>query len=259
VVLKELQSLILSPQTTQDRLSVSVKNFTYKLGKVFFENICLNLNPGEWTALIGRSGIGKSTLLRIISGLEVSKNMQLDINFGNQRLPAGSVSYLAQHDTLLPWLNVQSNITFSTRLRGEYSHPTFITDILAETGLINFREHYPHQLSGGLRQRTNLARILYEKRPIVLMDEPFSSLDMISRYEIQDLARKFLKNHIVLLVTHDLVEAARLCDRTYIIYGEPIKIDEVKMQTNNYSKPISFGNPIINQQAKIMFDLILKT
>ncbi len=148
MVLKELQSLILSTQTPQDSLSVSLKNFTYKLGKVFFENISLNLSLGEWTAVIGRSGIGKSTLLRIISGLEISKNMQLDINFGNQRLPAGSISYLAQHDTLLPWLNVQSNITFSARLRGEYSNPTFITDILAETGLINFREHYLHQLSG---------------------------------------------------------------------------------------------------------------
>jgi putative hydroxymethylpyrimidine transport system ATP-binding protein len=135
---------------------------------------------------------------------------------------------MAQQDLLMPWLNVLDNTLIGARLRGEKITPELkqkAIALLEESGLKNTDQLLPAKLSGGMRQRVALVRTLLENRPIILMDEPFSSLDIITRLKLQNLACKLLANHTVLLVTHDPLEALRLGDYIYTMTGAPVKID----------------------------------
>jgi putative hydroxymethylpyrimidine transport system ATP-binding protein len=189
-----------------------------------FDGLDLELPAGSITCLLGTSGIGKSSLLRLIAGLLV-ENGAADLRVSDGQPIAGRVAYMDQRDLLLPWLNVAQNVALGARLRGEAVDTGAVRAILDRVGLPGQENARPDTLSGGMRQRVALARTLMEDRPVVLMDEPFSSVDAITRYRLQGQAVELLSDCTVLLVTHDPMEALRIGDRVHVLSGDPARLD----------------------------------
>lgn len=238
------------PTITISKLCIRYQQFQ------LFDNLDFHLPAQKWTCLLGPSGIGKTTLLRFIAKLKYEKDTEY---FGNistsDNLPLDHrITYMAQQDLLMPWLDVLDNVLIGMHLRNE----TIITqtkqraiELLENTGLKNIIKQKPKQLSGGMRQRVALVRTLFEDRPIILMDEPFSSLDVITKLKLQNLAAKLLANRTVLLVTHDPLEALRLGDYIYTMTGSPVKIsDPIKPQGIAPRDPTDIN--LLKQHAKLL-------
>lgn len=206
---------------TAPGLSIGVRSLSYQ-GRPLFENLRFRLEGGHWTCLLGASGVGKTSLLRLIAGLAPGALVVADDGHSLSR----RVALMAQQDLLLPWLSVVDNVILGYRLRGATrAEQRRLRDgarqLLARVGLERQAEALPATLSGGMRQRAALARTLMEDRPIVLMDEPFSALDTITRHRLQDLAAELLAGRTVLLVTHNPLEALRLGHQLYVLGGRP--------------------------------------
>lgn len=185
--------------------------------KRLFAPIDLTLPAGQWTCILGRSGVGKSTLLRLISGLEGGGTFSGQITASDTYQLDGRISFMAQSDLLLPWLSVLENIVLGARLRGTKPDMSLAEDLLERVGLESCRHKKPAALSGGMRQRAALARTLMENRPIALLDEPFSALDASTRAEMQELSAQMLSEKTVVMVTHDPAEAVRLANQIVVL------------------------------------------
>lgn len=189
------------------------------------ENFNMTLRAGRWTALLGESGIGKSSLLRGLAGLLPPDQLSGRIVPSDGVSLTGRLAYMAQQDLLLPWLSVLENVCLGARLRGGRGAASAAAErarrLIAAVGLVGREGDRPAALSGGMRQRVALARTLMEDRPVVLMDEPFSGLDVLTRLRLQDLAARLLDGRTVLLVTHDPLEAIRLCHDIHLLVGDP--------------------------------------
>lgn len=207
----------------QNDISIRVDRLNFD-GMTLFEGLNLTLKAGLWTCLMGVSGVGKSTLLRLVAGLIPDETSAAVTAEGGAL--EGQIAYMAQDDLLLPWLTVFDNITLGARLRGQEFSPGRALRLLEQVGLLPSAYELPATLSGGMRQRAALARTLMEDRPVVLMDEPFSALDTITRVRLQDLAAEMLRGRTVLLVTHDPLEAFRLADRIHVMSGRPAVLFE---------------------------------
>jgi len=194
-------------------------------GAFLFQGLNFTLPGGAWTCLLGPSGVGKSSLLRLIAGLAPLDQGAVSCSDGAPL--AGRLAWMGQQDDLLPWLSARDNVTLGARLRGEPPDRAKARDLLARVGLDRQAEQLPATLSGGQRQRAALARTLMEDRPVVLMDEPFSALDAITRARLQALAATLLAGRTVLLVTHDPLEALRLGHRIQVMTGHPARIEGV--------------------------------
>ena len=173
-------------------------------GTPIFSQLDLVLTPHSWTCLLGASGVGKSTVLRLFAGLAEG------ITFNGSLSNPGCVAMMAQQDLLMPWLSVMDNVLLGARLRGERADKPRARDRLEQVGLADHADKLPAALSGGQRQRVALAHTLMENRAVVLLDEPFSALDALTRAQMQELTAELLAGRTVLLVTHDPNEAARL-------------------------------------------------
>lgn len=182
-----------------------------------FRDLDLTLAPGGWTCLLGPSGVGKSTIVRLLAGLETGGVFTGEISTSDDRPLAQRISYMAQSDLLAPWLDVRGAVTLGARLRGEKPDFARADELIDRVGLTAHAHKRPVALSGGMRQRAALARTLMEDRPIALLDEPFSALDARTRAEMQELAFETLLGRTVLLVTHDPAEAARLGQTIYLM------------------------------------------
>ena len=197
---------------------------------LLFDGLDMVLEGGLWTCILGPSGVGKSTLLRLILGLETGTADDRSISCSDGHPVDGRAALMAQQDLLMPWLGVVENVLLGDRLRGWANRkPDLVPQavhLLQTLGLGNRLHDRPATLSGGMRQRVALARTLMERRPIVLMDEPFSALDAITRIRLQDLAARLLDRQTVLLVTHDPLEALRLGHRIHVMSGEPATVGE---------------------------------
>ncbi len=180
-------------------------------------DVDMTLTAGAWTCLLGPSGVGKSTVLRLLLGLETGGAFDGTITASDGQPLAGRISYMAQSDLLLPWLTVIENIMIGDRLRGTTPDRDRASAMLARVGLQDHAHKKPAALSGGMRQRAALARTLLEDRAVVFLDEPFSALDAGTRAAMQELAAELLHGRTVLLVTHDPAEAARLADHILIL------------------------------------------
>ena len=189
-----------------------------------FSGLNLNLPAKKWTCLLGPSGCGKTSLLRLLAGLIDSSHQQSgEISCSDGLSIDNRISYMAQQDLLLPWLNVLDNVCLKARLlTGKVSaaEQHKARQLLAQLNLSGIEKSLPDQLSGGMRQRVALARTLMQDTPIVLMDEPFSALDAVNRYKLQDLAAQVLLDRTVLLITHDPQEALRLSDQLYLFSAD---------------------------------------
>lgn len=185
-----------------------------------FTDLDLQLPAGQWTCLLGSSGCGKTSLLRMLAGLIEPEHRIGGMISDQQDLPlSGRIAYMAQQDLLLPWLKVRDNVCLQARLsKGKPSADDYARadTLLARLGLAEAIHQLPESLSGGMRQRVALARTLMQDTPVVLMDEPFSALDAVTRHRLQALAVEALAGRTVLLITHDPQEALRLGDNIWL-------------------------------------------
>ena len=188
-----------------------------------FPRISFTMQAGSWTCMLGPSGVGKTTILRLIAGLESEIVLDGRIELKEGGRLTGQISLMSQTDNLLPWLNATENVVLGSRLRGEKPNYDKANALIEKVGLTDHRKKKPYALSGGQRQRVALARTLMEERPIVLLDEPFSALDARVRAEMQELAAQHLQGKTILLVTHDPAEAARLGESILVLSMNGIK------------------------------------
>jgi putative hydroxymethylpyrimidine transport system ATP-binding protein len=197
-------------------------------GKKLFDNFSTVVPGGLCTCLLGPSGCGKSTMLGLISG-NSSLKYSGRIYFEPSSDMIHSIGWMAQSDLLLPWLSVKDNVLLGARLRSEVT--PFLQQkadhLLHEAGLEGKGEILPGELSGGMRQRVALLRTLMEERPVILMDEPFSALDALTRMKLQNLSARLTHGKTVLMVTHDPLEALRLADRIIVLGNQPVRIESV--------------------------------
>ena len=201
-----------------------------------FGPLTLDAAGGAWTCLLGPSGVGKTTLLRLIAGLDDVTDFSGTITASDGKPLHGRLALMAQNDLLMPWLDVVGNTLLGARLRGETADHDRARDVLARVGLSDHMHKRPGQLSGGQRQRVALARTLMEDRAVVLLDEPFSALDARTRSQMQDLACDLLVGRTVLMVTHDPAEAARMGDA--ILVMSPDRLDPVAPPPGPAPRPV---------------------
>lgn len=187
--------------------------------KVLFDTQ-ISIPAGGWTCLLGPSGVGKSTILRLILGFNTGGSFTGEITATDTTPLDGRCSYMAQSDLLMPWLSILDNVVIGARLRGERANLKRATDLLERVGLSAHAQKKPNALSGGMRQRAALARTLMEDRSVVLLDEPFSALDAGTRATMQELAVEMMAGRTVLLVTHDPAEAVRLADKIIVMSAQ---------------------------------------
>jgi NitT/TauT family transport system ATP-binding protein len=190
-------------------------------GVAVLQELSLSVSPGELVVLVGPSGCGKTTLLNILSGFLKPRSGVVQT--------AGLLRTVYQQDGLFPWLTVKENIAMGLRsVKDKNSKEKELQELLELIHLENFRDHYPHQLSGGMRQRVELARVIAGDSDILLMDEPFSALDYQTRLRMrQELALLLEKRHrTVVFVTHDIEEAAQLADRVLVLSQRPARISK---------------------------------
>jgi putative hydroxymethylpyrimidine transport system ATP-binding protein len=198
--------------------SISVQGRAGRDETILFDGLHMDIGAAEWTCLLGPSGVGKSTLLRLLAGLDTHVDFTGTIRTSDGIPLAGRVSYMAQSDLLLPWATILENVSLGSRLRGEQPDRAKLHEVITNVGLADHIHKRPAQLSGGQRQRAALARTLMEDTPVVLLDEPFSSLDARTSIDMQELVARHLGGRTILLVTHDPGEAVRLCHQIYVLH-----------------------------------------
>ena len=222
----------LSPAAEAVGVEVSVRNVAYSYGSLrTLAGIDMSIPPGAVLGIVGPSGCGKSTLLELIAGLREPDEGAIGVGgaIGARQRLANCV-YMPQRDALLPWATAIDNAALAPRIRGssrakarERARPLF-----RRLGLEGFELARPDELSGGMRQRVAFVRTLMAGKPVLLLDEPFASLDAITRSEMQSWLASILARdaHTVLLVTHDVEEALYLSDRVLVMSPRPGRILE---------------------------------
>lgn len=190
--------------------------------------IDLDIKPGEFVALLGPSGCGKSTLLNLIAGFEKPSVGELQVNGHVVDKPGPERGVVFQEAALFPWLTVWENVVFGPKVAGtaKSNYEAHAKEMLEITGLSAFTTHLPVQLSGGMRQRVGIARVLTLGSKVLLMDEPFGALDAQTRLTMQELLLSVWQKlrTTVLFVTHDIDEAILLADTIYVMSARPGRI-----------------------------------
>jgi NitT/TauT family transport system ATP-binding protein len=210
---------------------------------VAVEGVSLSIADGEVVSLIGPSGCGKSTLLNMGAGLDPASSGQVWVDGELVTRPNRHVAFMLQKDLLLPWRTIVENVELGQEIQsvpGRERRQRAL-DLLAKCRLSDFVDHYPHQLSGGMRQRAALARTLAVDPSVLLMDEPFSALDAQTKMVLQqDMARTISQaGKTALLITHDLVEAVALSDRILVMSQRPGRIiEEIKVDLPDRGNPL---------------------
>ena len=218
-----------------------------------FSEINLTVNNGQLISLIGPSGCGKSTLLNIIAGIEVQDKGDIYIDKSLEANRLGVCGYLQQKDLLLPWRNILDNVILGSELKGENKKESLYKakKYLDRFGLKGFEYEYPHNLSGGMRQRASFLRTLLADQKLFLLDEPFSALDSLNRSKMQDWLLNIKKelDKTIILVTHDIDEAILLSDKIYVMSNIPAQI--ILTENINY--------PRVNTTTMLSDDNYFKT
>lgn len=191
---------------------------------VVLENVTFTAQAQEFIALVGPSGCGKTTLLKLLAGLLQPTAGRIEVN-GDLQNGQPQQAMVFQEQSLLPWLTVQENVAFGLEAQGVGKRDRLAqaASWLEEVGLIAFADRYPHQLSGGMKQRAALARAFIVQPQLLLMDEPFNALDAQTKWLMQESLLRLWNahRHTILYVTHDIEEAILLSDRVFVLRGRP--------------------------------------
>ena len=205
------------------RLSGISKRFSS--GPPVIDNLSVDVAPGEFVSIIGPSGCGKSTLLKLVAGLTPLTNGTIEVDAQTPQKARRTLSFIFQDATLLPWRTVRANVALGLELSGipKQEGDAIVARKLALVGLEDVADHYPRQLSGGMKMRTSIARALASSPRILLLDEPFAALDEITRDRLNEelLRLRAEQNWTVLFVTHSVAEAVFLSNRILVLAPHP--------------------------------------
>lgn len=202
---------------------------TYNNSLKVLDNISFDVSENEFITLIGPSGCGKSTLFKILTKL--IPNYEGNVSINNQDLHqfTNALGYMPQKDLLLPWRTLFDNVVLPLEIQKQPINNDEINELITTFGLDGFQDHYPHQLSGGMRQRAALLRTFLMSQDIVLLDEPFAALDYLTKRHLQAWLKDIFKklNKTVIFITHDIEEAINLSDRLIVLSSLPASVLEV--------------------------------
>lgn len=212
--------------------AVTVRNVYKNFGDVeALRDLSLDFPKGQLTSLLGPSGCGKTTLLKIIAGLLPATSGEVKVNGVPVSGPGPDRAFVFQDFALLPWASVIRNVAFGLELRGvgKSEREAIAEKYIGEVGLTGFEHSYPHELSGGMRQRVGLARALSVDSQVLLMDEPFSAVDEQTRRKFQEDLLSLVKheNKTFLFVTHSIEEAVYVSDQIAILLPRPSRVSEI--------------------------------
>jgi NitT/TauT family transport system ATP-binding protein len=220
--------------------AVSARNISKNYGDVqALQNMSLEFPRGQLTSLLGPSGCGKTTLLKIIAGLLEPTSGEVEVNGKRVTGPGPDRAFVFQDFALLPWATVLRNVAFGLEMRGVAAseREARAEKYIKEVGLAGFEHSYPHELSGGMRQRVGLARALAVDAQVLLMDEPFSAVDEQTRRKFQEDLLQLVQNEnkTFIFVTHSIEEAVYVSDQIAILLPRPSRVSEI-------IRPSSFRN-----------------
>lgn len=246
-----------------DVRNVSLRYFTLQGETQALDDISLAVAPGEFVSIIGQSGCGKSTLLSIIAGILDPSSGSVAVDGQPVTGPSPSIGYMLQQDYLYEWRSILDNALLGAQIQkrnmGEARERAI--HLLHKCGMGDFLNHYPRQLSGGMRQRVALARTLVTNPDVVLLDEPFSALDSQTRLAIADEVVEVLRSEgkSVVLVTHDIGEAIAMTDRVVVLSRRPgrIKSEHLMQFPSHGRRPTPFevrGLPEFNTYFSTLWD-----
>ncbi|MCO6019108.1 ABC transporter ATP-binding protein [Carnobacterium divergens] len=237
------------------KLRVESISFAYSKKKII-EELSFQVDKGEFVTILGPSGCGKSTILKLLTGLKQKQNGRILVDGKAVEGLSLKFSYMPQEDLLLEWETVLQNVCLYQRIHKEKYSQEEVMQQLEAFGLKGYENAYPSELSGGMRQRVAFLRTVRCDADILLLDEPFGALDVITRGEMQEWLRTLRQtvNKTVLLVTHDIDEALYLSDRILIVGGSPSKIrKEFNSETSNDAR--KEGTENLALRAEIYHDL----
>ena len=223
--------------------AVSVRNVTKNYGDVeALKNLSLDFPRGELTSLLGPSGCGKTTLLKIIAGLLEPTSGEVEVNGKAVTGPGPDRAFVFQDFALLPWASVIRNVAFGLEMRGvaKSERENIAEKYIKDVGLTGFENSYPHELSGGMRQRVGLARALSVDAKVLLMDEPFSAVDEQTRRKFQEDLLSLVQNEnkTFIFVTHSIEEAVYVSDQIAILLPRPSRVSEIIRPSGFRDKPL---------------------
>jgi ABC-type nitrate/sulfonate/bicarbonate transport system ATPase subunit len=211
------------------------KSFATKTGALHVvSNVSFDVGEGELVAIVGPSGCGKTTLMNMLSGFIRPDAGAVVIDGRERSRPDANGILISQHGSVFPWLTVQQNLMFGLNGHKDMDKAGIADHYAAIVGLKGFEKSYPHELSGGMLKRVELARALVVKPDILYMDEPFSALDALMNLRMRNETLRILaeERHTVLLITHDVEEAIHMADRVLVLSARPTSIQasfEVKI------------------------------
>ena len=216
----------------EPEIAVSVRNVSKAYGDVeALRSLSLDFPRGQLTSLLGPSGCGKTTLLKIIAGLLQADSGEITVNGSAVTGPGPDRAFVFQDFALLPWANVIRNVAFGLELRGapKSEREDIARAQIANVGLSGFENAFPHELSGGMRQRVGLARALSVDAQVLLMDEPFSAVDEQTRRKFQEDLLSLVQNEnkTFIFVTHSIEEAVYVSDQIAILLPRPSRVHEI--------------------------------
>jgi sulfonate transport system ATP-binding protein len=196
------------------------------------DSVDLTIAEGEFVTVVGPSGCGKSTLLNLIVGLMRSSMGRIVFRGAPIEGITTKIGYVTQKDNLLPWRTLIENVEIALEIRAieKSARRVQAQDLIDQVGLSGFEDHYPHELSGGMRQRANIIRTLIYDPELILMDEPFGPLDAQTRIVLQDQLLKlwYASKKTIVFITHDLIEAITLADRVVLMSARPGRIKSIE-------------------------------
>ena len=223
--------------------AVTVKNVFKNYGETeALRDLSLDFPRGELTSLLGPSGCGKTTLLKIIAGLLPATSGEVIVNGQIVKEPGPDRAFVFQDFALLPWASVIRNVGFGLELRGvaKSERESIAAKYIGDVGLKGFENSFPHELSGGMRQRVGLARALSVDSQVLLMDEPFSAVDEQTRRKFQEDLLNLVKNEnkTFIFVTHSIEEAVYVSDQIALLLPRPSRVSEIIRPTSFKNKDV---------------------